>query len=159
MVKYLPLLFLFILLLPAYCSLKIGIIADELVDYSTWAKPFASLWKGEEVLNFLKKFECSPQLLTADELSFEGFSKYDVILIVTDHTYPEMGSWGGVVAEALKKYVEQGGIYAMPIGVPHYISKDIKTGKLDSNHWEDFFGWRASVCLGSGELKLTKQGK
>jgi beta-mannosidase len=159
MVKYFSLLFLFILVLPAYCSLKVGVIADELIDYSTWAKPFASLWKGVEVLNFLKKLGCSPKLLTADELSFEGFSKYDVILIATDHTYPEIGAWGGVIAEALKKYVEQGGIYAMPIGVPHYISKDIKTGKLDSNHWEDFFGWHASVCSGSGELRLTKQGK
>lgn len=143
----------------AFCSLEVGIISDELVDYSTWAKPFASLWTGKAVSEFIKNLGYSVKLVSANELSLEGFSKYDIIFIATDHTYPERGSWGGEVAKALREYVRKGGIYIMPIGVPHYISKDITTGKLDSNHWEDFFGFKASVCLSSGGLRLTKQGK
>ncbi|MBC7327393.1 beta-mannosidase [bacterium] len=139
--------------------MKIGIIADELVDYSTWAKPYASLWKGKAVVEFLERLGYSAKLIGRDELSFEGFSQYDVVIIATDHTYPEKGKWGGPVAQALKEYVANGGIYIMPIGVPHYISKDIQTGELDTNHWDDFFGWRASVATASGELRLTKQGE
>lgn len=157
--KLLLLLLMEGLLLPALCSLNVGVIADELVDYSTWAKPFASLWKGEEICSYIKKLGHSAKLIHPDELSLEGLAKYDVILIATDHTYPERGAWGGEVATALREYVEKGGIYIMPIGVPHYISKDIISGKLDSGHWDDFFGWKASVCYGTGELRLTKQGK
>ncbi len=145
--------------LQAFSSLRVGVIADELVDYSTWAKPHAILWKWGAVRELLKKLGYSPDLISAEELNLEGFLKYDAILISTDHTYPEKGGWGGEVAEALKEYVRQGGIYIMPIGVPHYISKDITTGKLEVGHWEDFFGWRASVSYGLGGLRLTKQGK
>ena len=52
------------------------------------------------------------QLLTEEDLSVDGFSKYDAILIATDNSYPEHGAWGGPVAKALKQYVENGVKYS-----------------------------------------------
>ncbi|MEJ5251245.1 MAG: beta-mannosidase [Chthonomonadetes bacterium] len=139
-------------------SLRVGVIADELVDYSTWAKPYAAEWSGEKVTQILRRLGVDAQIVTRDQLTTSGLRTFDAVLIATDHTYPELGTWGGPVANALIEYVRSGGIYVMPIGVPHYIAKDLETGKLDTNHWEDFFGLRASVVHGATSLKLTRLG-
>lgn len=139
-------------------TLKVGIIADELVDYSTWAKPYASEWTGEKIARLLRQEGFEVQQLTREQLNVASLQQYDAVLIATDHTYPEFGAWGGPVAKALVEYVKRGGLYVMPVGVPHYIAKDIQTGTLDTNHWEDFFGLRAMVARGVRPLRLTKQG-
>lgn len=151
----LPFLVMMVLAQP---TLKVGIIADDLVDYSTWAKPYASEWTGEKVAHILRQEGFEVALLTREQLGVASLQQFDAILIATDHTYPEYGIWGGTVAKALVEYVQRGGIYVMPIGVPHYIAKDINTGNLDSNHWEDFFGLRAVVGRGARPLRLTRQG-
>ena len=101
-----------------------------------------SLWTGPEVRELLSEAGMKPTLLKKEDLTLEGFSRFDALLIATDHTYPERGTWGGPVAKALVEYVRQGGVYVMPIGIPHWSSKDIDTGKLETGHWEDIFGFR-----------------
>ncbi|GBC96140.1 Exo-beta-D-glucosaminidase [bacterium HR16] len=152
----LPFLIAMALVQPA---LKVGIIADELVDYSTWAKPYASEWTGEKIAHILREEGFDAHLLTREQLNTASLQQFDAILIATDHTYPEYGTWGGAVAKSLVEYVRRGGIYVMPIGVPHYIAKDVDTGKLDANHWEDFFGLRATVVHGTRPLQLTRHGR
>lgn len=139
-------------------TLKVGVIADDLVDYSTWAKPYASEWTGEKIADLLQREGFEVHLLAREQLNVASLQRYDAIVIATDHTYPEYGAWGGTVAKALVEYVQRGGVYVMPIGVPHYIAKDIQTGRLDANHWQDFFGLQAMVAHGARPLRLTKQG-
>ncbi|MBI4559288.1 MAG: hypothetical protein HY706_17015 [Candidatus Hydrogenedentes bacterium] len=138
---------------------KIGVVADELVDYSQWAAPHKELWSGVELVRLLTENGAATTLLKRNELSLEGFSRFDAMFIATDNSYPEFGPWGGSVAGALKEYVQRGGIYLMPLGVPHYASYDLDSGKLDRDHWEDFFHVRAATVAGRGPLLLTKQGK
>lgn len=152
----LPLVVAFALLQP---TLKVGVIADDLVDYSQWAKPYASEWTGEKIASVLRQEGFEVHLLTREQLNLAGLQQYDAVLIATDHTYPEIGAWGGPVAKALVEYVRSGGIYVMPIGVPHFIAKDIQTGRLDFDHWADFFYLRASTTQGVLPLRLTKQGR
>jgi hypothetical protein len=140
-------------------ALKVGVIADDLVDYSTWAKPYASEWTGEKIASVLRQEGFEVHLLTREQLNLAGLQQYDAVLIATDHTYPEIGAWGGPVAKALVEYVRSGGIYVMPIGTPHFIAKDIQTGRLDFDHWTDFFYLRASTTQGVLPLRLTKQGR
>ncbi|MBI5091638.1 MAG: hypothetical protein HZB26_04245 [Candidatus Hydrogenedentes bacterium] len=137
----------------------VGVVADDLVDYSQWAAPQKAVWAGKEIVRLLADKGVTGELLTKDSLSLEGFSKYDAILIATDNSYPERGAWGGPVAKALKQYVEQGGIYIMPLGIPHYASYDLDTRKLDMGHFDDFFGLHGAITQGRGVFKLTKQGR
>lgn len=139
-------------------ALNVGVIADDLVDYSQWAAPHKALWTGAEVAKVLTAAGAAPTLLKKEDLALEGFKRFDAIVIATDHTYPERGSWGGPVSKALVEYVRGGGIYAMPAGIPHWTSKDLDTGKLEHNHWEDFFGFRGAMQAGRKPLRLTRQG-
>ncbi|MBP7933256.1 MAG: hypothetical protein KA354_01295 [Phycisphaerae bacterium] len=137
----------------------IGVIADDLVDYSQWVSQHKDLWRGSQVLPLLEDRGARPTLLRSEDLTLEGFSRFDAILISTDHTYPERGAWGGPVAKALVEYVRGGGVYVMPIGIPHWSSKDLETGRLESGHWNDFFDLRGSAAAGRGPLALTRQGQ
>jgi hypothetical protein len=137
----------------------VGLIADDLIDYTTWARPFAALWTGAEVARILEGEGLKPTLLTAGDLTLDRLRAFDIVWIAGDHTYPERGAWGGPVAKALVDYVRAGGVYVMPIGIPHYIAKDITTGKLDAGHWTDPFGWQGSAIAGRTPLSLSVQGR
>ncbi|MFA6244625.1 MAG: glycoside hydrolase family 2 TIM barrel-domain containing protein, partial [Candidatus Hydrogenedentales bacterium] len=142
----------------ATASPSVGVIADGLVDYSQWAKPHADVWAGAEVARLLEANGAKPTLLTKDDLTLEAFQRFDAILIASDNMYPERGPWGGPVAQALKAYVEQGGIYCMALGMPHWASFNVDTGALDQGHADDFFGLHGSMTGGRGSFRLTKQG-
>ncbi len=138
----------------------VGVIADDLVDYSQWAAPHKALWLGPEVVAILAKNGVTPTLLGKDDMTLEGFTRFDAVLVATDHTYPEHGRWGGSVAKALVEYVRRGGVYVMPIGISHWTSKDLDSGKLDNGHFDDFFGFHgATPAGGRGPLGLTRQGR
>jgi hypothetical protein len=50
-------------------TLKVGIIADELVDYSTWAKPYALEWTGEKIASLLRQEGFEVHLLSRESSS------------------------------------------------------------------------------------------
>lgn len=87
----LPFLIVMSLVQPA---LKVGIIADELVDYPEWT--------GEKIAHILREEGFETHLLTREQLNTASLQQFDAILIATDHTYPEYGSWGGAVAKATR---------------------------------------------------------
>lgn len=60
-------------------TLKVGIIADELVDYSTWAKPYASEWTGEKVVHILREQGFDAHLLTRDQLVVENMGELPAV--------------------------------------------------------------------------------
>ena len=137
----------------------VGVIADDLADYSQWISAHKDLWTGSQVVQILNAHGVQARLMHKDELTPEGLSRFEAVLVATDHTYPERGPWGGPVAKALVEYVRRGGVYAMPIGIPHWSSKDLDTGKLYTGHFEDIFGFKgATASPGRGPLMLTRQG-
>ncbi|MBX7256179.1 MAG: hypothetical protein K1Y02_07435 [Candidatus Hydrogenedentes bacterium] len=137
---------------------SIGVIADGLVEYSQWAKPYAAVWSGMEIVRILESSGANPTLLTKDDLTVESFRRFDALLVATDNMYPERGPWGGPVAEALKQYVDEGGVYCMSLGMSHWASLDVETGKVDQGHADDFFGLHGNSVVGRGPFGLTKQG-
>lgn len=137
---------------------SIGVIADGLVDYSQWAKPYAPVWAGPEILRILESSGSTPVLLTKDDLTLESFRRFDALFVASDNMYPERGPWGGPVAKALKQYVDEGGVYCMSLGMSHWASLDVETGKPDQGHPDDFFGLHGNSVTGKGPFRLTKQG-
>jgi beta-mannosidase len=136
-----------------------GIVDDSLLRPYEWVQDPNMLTAPAFAAAFEKEgFQA--RILKADDLTPEGFSRLRVLVIPGDHVYPERGAWGGPVLQAIADFVKRGGVYVMPLGVSHYVARDIATGARDRDHWGlDALGLAFENGNVAGGLQLTSQGK
>jgi beta-mannosidase len=138
-----------------------GIVDNALVEPYEWAKGGdAAAWAAGRAKGILEAAGFATHILGADDLTPQGLSSCDVVVIPGDHVYPERGKWDGPVLRALADFVRAGGVYVMPIGVSHYVARDIATGDRDTGHFgPDPLGLTFEVSPGAPPLTLTAQGR
>jgi beta-mannosidase len=138
-----------------------GVVDSALVEPYEWAKGAdAQAWSADTCKTAFERAAFSVRILGADDLTPEGLSPCKVVVIPGDHVYPERGKWAGPVLQALADFVRNGGVYVMPIGVSHYVARDIATGARDSGHFgPDPLGLIFEVTGGALPLSLTSQGR
>jgi len=138
-----------------------GIVDNALVEPYEWAKAGdAAAWAAGRAKGVFEAAGFSTRILGADDLTPEGLSSCNVVVIPGDHVYPERGKWGGPVLRALADFVRAGGVYVTPIGVSHYVARDIAAGDRDTGHFgPDPLGLTFEVSAGAPPLSLTAQGR
>jgi beta-mannosidase len=160
----LSLIFLcFASLLPVHSqktALVAGIVDDSLLAPHEWIKGNARDWSAESCLAIYRKAGFEARILRAEDLTPEGLSRIQVLVIPGDHVYPERGAWGGSMLQAIAAFVRNGGVYVMPVGVSHYVARNIETGARDTGHFgPDLLGLTFDPTGTGGSLQLTKQGR
>jgi beta-mannosidase len=144
----------------AEAPLTVGVVDESLLIPYEWAKADAGVWNASACMAAYEQEGFRTKRLGAGDLTPEGLRGLDVVVIVGDHVYPEKGPWGGPVLKALAEFVRGGGVYVMPIGVSHYVARDIDTGRRDTGHFgPDPLGLTFEVVAGVPPLALTRQGK
>ncbi|UCH35036.1 MAG: beta-mannosidase [Armatimonadota bacterium] len=142
-------------------SATVGVVDSSLVEPYEWTRgDDAAAWRAEACVTAFDKAGFSPRILDAGALTADGLSSLQVIVIPGDHVYPERGDWGGPILRALADFVRAGGVYVMPVGVSHYVARDMATGVRDTGHFgPDALGLSFEVSSGAGPVSLTSQGR
>ncbi len=141
-------------------GLTAGVVDSSLVTPHEWATGEAAAWHSAAYEAELARAGFTPRRLAADALTPAGLAGLRVLVIPGDHVYPERGKWGGPVLSALADWVKQGGIYVAPIGVAHWVARDLATGSRDSGHWgPDPLGLEFETAAGALPVTLTAQGR
>lgn len=137
-----------------------GIVDDSLLTPFEWIKGGTREWSAESCRAIFRDAGFEARILRADDLTPEGLSRIQVLVIPGDHVYPERGGWGGPVLQAIAGFVRNGGVYVMPVGVSHYVARDISTGARDKGHFgPDPLGLTFEPTGSGGALQLTAQGR
>ncbi|MCC6730922.1 MAG: beta-mannosidase [Chthonomonadales bacterium] len=138
----------------------VGVVDERLVMPYEWAKPDASAWSTAAYVAPYERLGCRVRVLGAEDLTPAGLAGIQVLAIPGDHVYPERGRWGGPVLQAIAAWVKAGGVYVMPIGVSHWVARDIATGARDAGHFgPDALGLTFTQSSGAPPLSLTAQGR
>ncbi|HSV74274.1 MAG TPA: hypothetical protein VLH79_10995 [Chthonomonadales bacterium] len=137
-----------------------GVVSDTLVRPFEWVRGEPGPWSSAELADRLARAGFRVRIVEAGDLTPDGLAPLRVLAIPGDHVYPERGRWGGPVLQAIAQWVRAGGVYIAPIGVSHFVARDIATGARDSGHFgPDPLGLSFTVQDGIGPLTLTGQGR
>lgn len=125
-----------------------------------WTRNASGPWSAQLCSAIYRSEGFRVRILGAADLGPDGLTGASVLVIPGDHVYPERGPWNGPILQAIARFVRAGGVYVMPVGVSHYVARDLATGNRDTGHWgPDALGLRFRVCSGGGPVRLTREGR
>jgi len=137
-----------------------GIVDPALLVPFEWTHDGTGPWTAELCAEMYRRLGFRVRVLAKSELTDQGLAGVSVLVIPGDHVYPEHGSWNGPFLHLIAQFVRRGGIYVMPVGVSHYVARNVTNGTRDAGHWgPDALGLRFQVATGAGPVTLTQEGR
>ncbi|MGC8667132.1 MAG: glycoside hydrolase family 2 protein [Chthonomonadales bacterium] len=125
-----------------------------------WTRDGIGPWSLQLMAEVYRRQGFRVKVLGRNDLTAHGINTLSVLVIPGDHVYPEHGPWNGTILHSIARFVRGGGVYVMPVGVSHYVSRDMVTGARDAGHWgPDALGLRFQVISGAGPVRLTREGR
>ena len=146
--------------------IRLGVVDHRLVSRENWLKPWKAEWESRKVAERFVASGIAAEVVGLDVLeNVDRLRAYQVLLIPSDHNYPDRSAPAGPIARNIATFVNRGGIYIMPFGAPHSSWHDVASSELHPSPQllDDFLGlhWRltANHDVPGPPLKLAPAGE